>query len=132
MKRRLLHCLTILVLISCRKENEQEPLLSGTYTGTFQRLVSGNGDTSNVSLTFNINSWSGVSEFIKYPGLCGGSFKIFNSDSIVFENTCVWTADFDGTLILHGSYKLFANHDSVIILKDYGFSKIDLYKLKRN
>lgn len=42
------------VVSSCKKnDNNQAAKLHGTYTGTFQRKVSGTGAVSNVSLSFS-------------------------------------------------------------------------------
>ncbi len=44
-----------------------------TYVGTFQRLTSGGGQISNVTIIFSANTWTGQSEFSKYPALCHGT-----------------------------------------------------------
>jgi hypothetical protein len=103
------HILIIWILIlssfSCESpDSYPDKIPDGTYTGTFQRqLVTGNGEIANVSITFCSNTWSGQSDKSEYPALCNGTYKI-EKQKIIFVNDCVWTAEFDWSLILGGEY----------------------------
>src|SRR5687767_11028036 len=103
----LLFFSTIILTISiaCNKNSNDvinsQNMISGSYGGTFQRS---GGDTSRVKLSFSSDGrYDGESVLPRYPAICGGTYAI-NGSSITFNDTCNWTADFDWTLILDGSY----------------------------
>lgn len=123
-------CLAIFS-VSCKKTNSDFAIPEGTYVGTFQRLTSSGGQLSNVTITFSGNNWTGQSQFAKYPALCNGTYKISDSDNVVFENACPWTAEFDWTLILSQEYKLKFIGNSIEISRDYNGAFKDIYKLKK-
>jgi hypothetical protein len=119
--------LVSLIFTSCEKNEEPAYLDIGNYSGTFQReWVWGDSDTANIIMTFSSNTWSGTSDKIKYPALCNGTYRI-EGDTIVFENLCVWTAEFDASLILSGKYKLISNGNNIEINKDYRSATADTY-----
>lgn len=70
--------------------------------------------------------FSGQSEKTKFPAICEGNYSIIN-DSINFENTCFWTAEFDWTLILGGKWKYEVSKDHLILRK----TNVDRYILAR-
>jgi len=116
MKRTILLILSLIFLISCDKDEQTDRKLPyGVYIGTFQReLVWSDSDTANITMTITSNQWSGTSDIEKYPALCNGTYSIVG-DTIIFENECVWTADFAWNLILVGKY----------VLKETGINKGD-------
>jgi len=128
--------------LGCEKnENNTEnkenivTLQDGNYVGTFKRELSWTDSyTANVTMTFSSNSWTGTSDITKYPALCRGTYSI-KGDTIIFENYCAWTADFDWSLILAGKYVLEIKRDSVVIYRNYPKTGpvlyIDRYKLKK-
>ena len=120
-----------LFTISCKKTNPDLVIPDGTYVGTFQRLTSGSGQTSNVTITFSANSWIGQSQFAKYPALCNGTYKANGVDNITFENACPWTAEFDWTLILSRDYKIKVVGNNVEISRDYNGTFKDIYNLTK-
>lgn len=63
------------------------------------------GEIALVEMNFENGNWEGTSSIQRYPALCNGTYKIENQE-ITFTNGCFWTADFDWTLILSGTYKL--------------------------
>ncbi len=136
MKKSLFFIGALLLFISCEKEEEIQKYISdGTYIGTFQRqIVWTESDTAHITLTFNGNQWSGSSNFTKYPALCRGTYLI-NGDTIIFENECNWTAEFDWTLILAGKYLLTKTGNTVEFSKDFRTASsdtcIDKYKLTK-
>jgi len=107
MIRTVFFILGFLILFSCKKEEQiDNKLPDGIYVGTFQREYFGlDCDTANVTFTFTSNQWSGYSDMVNYPSLCYGTYLI-SGDTIIFENKCFWTADFDWSLILNGKYVL--------------------------
>jgi hypothetical protein len=133
MKYIIFAALTLTILISsCEKKDTGTDYLikNGTYVGTFQRKVSGTGPISNVTLTFNSGNWTGESQYAKYPALCHGTY-ITTPGQISFENSCVWTADFDWTLILSFDYKLLVSGNNIEISRDYNGAFTDIYNLAR-
>jgi hypothetical protein len=129
MKQLFAFILVLATITSCKKnDNNQVIKLSGTYSGTFQRKVSGTGAVSNVSLSFSDGTWNGESQVVKYPALNNGSFSV-NGNKINFKNESVWTAEFDWSLILNGDYDIKISGNAVTITKTYGNGMTDIYKL---
>lgn len=119
---------------SCEKSHNDK-IPDGVYTGTFQRqLAFGVGDTANVIFTLSSNTWTGQSDIQKYPALCHGTYMI-DKQKIIFKNDCIWTADFDGTLILGGEYTFSLNGNQLgFIRDDRGPSRdtyVDIYNLTK-
>jgi len=132
--RYLLSVLFLLSLsgLSCKKTGTVSRSLAGTYTGTFERLDStGRGATSNVTLSFTDSNWTGKSQFSRYPALCRGTYQLIGQDSIHFQNSCAWTADFDWSLILYDLYRLQITDTSLIITKNHSRNGQDIYKLTK-
>lgn len=117
---------------SCKKTGNENasPVKDGTYKGTFQRLTANGGLIVNVSLNFKNGNWSGQGETSKYPALCHGRYQV-EGDNINFINYCIWTAEFDWTLILEGDYKLSSIGNQLEISRDYNGAFLDVYKLTR-
>ena len=121
--------LSLLILINCKKEESiSEMIPDGTYKGTFQREIvwSSGSNISNITLTFSSDQWSGTSDKEKYPALCHGTYSI-NRDTIIFENECAWTAEFDWSLILAGKYILKQSGNTFEFSRDYRSSTSDTY-----
>lgn len=106
-------------------------ILDGTYAGTFQRHTANGGQLSNVTIIFSKNNWSGQSEFSKYPALCHGTYRNIEGNKINFENHCVWTAEFDWTLILSGEFEITVAGNEVEFVKEYNGGVKDIYRLTR-
>ncbi|SFP75312.1 hypothetical protein [Hymenobacter arizonensis] len=131
----------LLLVTACTKSDQPVPTpsdtykgtstLSGTYKGTFQRNnASSSGQISQVSLTFADAKWTGTSQIQKYPALCSGTYEVSSSNEITFVNACIWTAEFDWTLILSGKYTLVMKDDELELSKTTGSSQ-DIYRLRR-
>jgi hypothetical protein len=114
------------LLSGCSKDNYQAVnIKDGTYIGTFQREpVWSSSKTANITMTFSFNQWCGSSDIVKYPALCLGSYSIVG-DTIVFENECVWTAEFDWSLILSGKYVIKESEGTIEFSKDYRSATTD-------
>jgi hypothetical protein len=119
----------ILFQLNCETDHDRiDRIPDGTYIGTFQRqLAFGGGDTAHVTITFSSNKWTGQSYRFHYPALCHGTYNI-DKNKIVFANDCVWTAEFDWTLILSGEYDFSTNGNHLTIYHDYSGPTIDSYK----
>jgi hypothetical protein len=125
----------ILCIGGCSTIQESYTFADGTYKGSFKREITRQPtDTSTVILRFSGNTWSGSSSKPYYPALCKGTYSIVG-DTIIFMNECAWTANFDGTLILGGKYKIRIQSDSIEISKDFRSAtsdkQVDRYRLKR-
>jgi len=113
----LLIVLGLVLMMRCNKndvENAQSEI-SGAYIGIFER----NGNTSNIELNFMNGIYSGESEIEKFPAICNGNYSISNN-TIEFENVCVWTAEFDWTLILGENWNYTKENNILIMTKSNG------------
>jgi hypothetical protein len=119
-------------ITACTKTAPEEIIPNGKYTGTFERL-NGAADkqTSNVTITFTGNNFTGESDKAMFPAICNGSYSGKGSD-IHFTNRCVWIAAFDWTLILANDYSLRASGDSLEIKREYQGQITDVYRLKKD
>lgn len=128
MKNILFPILALFIFISCEKEPiVAKRLPDGIYIGTFQRApVWMQGEAAPISLTFSSNHWNGSGEREKYPALCHGTYSV-HGDTIVFENECPWTAEFDWSLILSGKYLLTQKGDTIEFSRDYRSATSDTF-----
>lgn len=121
-------------LLSCSKGMFEDPvpasLSEGTYVGTFQRQTLAASTASQVTLTLSGGDWTGSTSIPRYPALCSGQYAITGTQ-VQFEDTCTWTADFDWSLILDGTYDITRYDDTVVLTKQQGNSTVDIYKLKK-
>ena len=126
--KKLLFAIWIVIISSTSCEKSQiDKIPDGVYMGTFQRqLAFGGGDIVSVVLTFSSNTWTGQSDMPKYPALCHGTYTI-NNGKIIFTNDCIWTADFDGTLILGGQYTINLNGNELGFIRDDRGPSSDTY-----
>jgi hypothetical protein len=87
-----------LIFFSCNKAPKL-PDLDGSYAGSYTR-----GD-STTAIILNIQNYSfeGSSEAAHFPSICHGTVG-WDEYTIQFSDECSWTADFDWSLILSGSY----------------------------
>ena len=113
----LLIVLGIVLIMSCNKNDDEnsQSEINGEYIGIFER----NGNTSNIELNFTNGIYSGQSETEKFPAICNGNYSISNN-SIEFENVCVWTAEFDWTLILDENWNYTIENNILIMTKSNG------------
>ncbi|ALI99716.1 hypothetical protein [Rufibacter tibetensis] len=131
MKNKLLILLLMFLSFSCfDKEDAPTMLPEGTYTGIFMRSSPTADYTSaNVTLTLEGNSFSGTSDTRKYPAIGKGTYKV-EGDEITFDDQSFWTAEFDWSLILDGTFSISTANNQVILTKKRG-DMIDVYRLTR-
>lgn len=116
--------ISLSVFISCNKNEGENYNIEGNYTGIFKR-----GDnTSTVVLQLENNEFSGSSTdgYIKFPAICKGTYTL-KSKEIIFENTCIWTAEFDWTLILSGNWEYTFKNNTLNLSNSLG----DVYILNK-
>lgn len=119
----------MLILGSCESDKTNDlKIPDGTFIGTFQRqsVFGGEGDIANITITFSSYSWTGESDKAKYPALCHGKYKL-EDENIIFTNECMWTADFDWTLILSGEYSYSLDGNLLQMTRDYRGPSTDTY-----
>jgi hypothetical protein len=128
--------LPILILLlafsSCSKERVM--IDEGMYKGTFKRLNGANIDfgISQVTLNLTDGKFSGTSSVRNYPAIGAGSFSTVN-EVIEFDNTSFFTADFDWSYILNGTFEKKTIGDSLVLIKSYSGTVFyqDEYRLKK-
>lgn len=100
-------------LFSCKKPSKT--ITNGSYIGTFER----NGTQVPVQLMFSNGQFSGVSDSTNFPAICSGTYTV-SGNTISFENGCMWTANFDWTLILSENWTINSSNNSLILTKANG------------
>lgn len=109
----MITCLIALTLLFACKKNEDDNkdtiLPEGMYIGTFHRTGM---DTAAITLTLDGNKFNGQSDMKLYPAICHGSYEYYDN-TINFTDSCSWTANFDWTLILNGSYSVTRNNNEL-------------------
>jgi hypothetical protein len=120
----LLIVLGIVFIMSCNNKDDKnyQAEINGKYIRFFER----NENIKNVALNFVDGNYSGESGTEKFPAICSGNYSISNN-SIEFENVCVWTADFDWTLILGEIWNYTIENNLLIMTKSNG----DTYTLTK-
>jgi hypothetical protein len=117
-----------LLIISCDDDTTDQPEpIQGTYTGQFRRVSpTSDGRVTNVTLKLDDHSFSGESDLGRYPAICMGTYTI-TGDKINFTNECVWTADFDWTLILNGAFEIEQEGNELVLTKRFAAEVFDIY-----
>jgi hypothetical protein len=130
MKKLLRALIVIVCLYACKKTNSGTTAneLYGRYKGSFSRTAM---DTAQVTVNFrDAGRFDGTGGPLNYPSICGGSFQR-TGNSLVINDTCTWTANFDWTLIFNGNYNInFTGVNSVRIWRTNG-AITDEYLLTR-
>ena len=123
MKVKLFLVIALITLTNCTTNSEFTPdYVSGNYLGVFER----NGETSTVEIRFIDGTFIGESEIEKFPAICNGVYST-EDNRITFTNNCIWTADFDWSLILSGEWTFSRNRSELLLFKSNG----DKYTLIR-
>jgi hypothetical protein len=121
-----------LLLMSCDSGMYGEGMLTdGRYVGVFLRSDPvAKYQPSNVSVTIEGGRFEGNSSIRNYPAICEGTLRT-DGASVDFENECFFTADFDWTLILSGTYRVSQERNTITLVKSYGGGRYDTYTLTR-
>ncbi len=107
--RLIVFCLCLMTVITaCEKDGNSDidtgvNELIGRYTGTFVRTGL---DTAIVNIFFKEDgTFEGSSNAVHYPAICRGTFER-DGLTLLVNDTCAWTANFDWTLIFDGNYSI--------------------------
>jgi hypothetical protein len=130
--KRVLFLLSVITLTAFQCSDSEEPVMEGSYSGQFNRIsTSAQHYPSNVTLKLTDGSFSGTSSVNYFPGICKGSYSV-DGTKILFRDSCVWTANFDWSLILNGEFNYTLKGDSLILIKNYhDKGNYDIYKLTK-
>ena len=118
-------------LLSCsdKKISKRTIIQDGTYMGQFVRSSPlARYAAANVTLKIAGDRFSGKSDKPNYPAICEGTFKV-SRNSIEFLDECSWTANFDWTYILKGTFDLNFNDGKLEMTRTIG-DNTDHYSLK--
>jgi hypothetical protein len=124
-----LFCIFFIALSACHEE-ENVQLENDEYDGVFMRLTPDeNAIESPVTLTLSNGQFTGTSDSLYYPAICSGRYAI-EGKNITFTNECAWTANFDWTLILDGTYVIEQNGDKTLFIKELGNGTFNIYQFQ--
>lgn len=128
----LLLAMLCLVLSSCEAGVLGDGALTeGSYVGVFTRTDPvAKYQPSNVAITILGDQFEGSSSIRNYPAICEGRFGT-DGRVVDFKNDCIFTADFDWTYILNGTFTLRTERNTLILTKSYGGGRYDTYTLTR-
>lgn len=101
------------ILFACKKD-ENNPQLSGDYTGTFRTLVQG----KLVMTDFDVSLTGDQFKVTKGSKMGSGSYETGSNNQVVFKDKNLWTADFNWNVILTGNYTFKVTGDSLILSKN--------------
>lgn len=120
--------LLMVLLAGCLTEEKDFPLPESQYEGTFMRLAPGSeGPEKSVSLTLINGRYTGISDSLRYPAICEGTYSI-EGRRITFTNECAWTADFDWTLILQGTYLIEEKPNETVFIQEIGANVFNIFR----
>ena len=116
--------------IACQNHDvdKNTAIPNGTYQGQYTRtgpLIK--FSPSNVTVIFESGSFSGGSDRMYFPAICHGTYKI-SGQEIEFADVCVWTANFDPSLILSGKFELKIDGKRLVMSRSSG-GQTDRYHL---
>ena len=130
MRTAVLSLLCLLLVLSSCKKDHTGPVSDGDYTGTFRRIsLTGGGGVSHVTLHLRGGSYSGSSDNARYPAICVGGWEA-SDGKLHFWDGCIFTADFDATLILDGDFNYSVDGVRLKYWKTMG-DHTDVYELQR-
>ncbi len=125
----LIFSLYLLSLANCKIDSVIG--LNGEYTGTFNRSAPNmKTKTSKITLKILDNKFTGTSSIANYPAICEGAFTVMESKLNV-TNDCMFTANFDWSLIFKGEFEYDVLGSQLKIWRKYPGKKIDVYTLEK-
>ncbi|MFY0697980.1 MAG: hypothetical protein JXR11_09040 [Balneola sp.] len=126
-----LFLLLIIVSLSCDRDDSGylTEFEEGEFEGEFIRSSPwGFYAPSEVSLTLRDGKFEGTSSRAKFPAICRGSYEI-DRNEIIFQNECPWTAEFDWSLILSGTFTYEIVEGELYLFKGDHDGILDNYQL---
>ena len=120
------------VMTGCLNEEEDIQLSETEFNGTFMRVSPGiSGEESPVRLTLQSGTYSGMADSLYYPAICQGNYSI-EGNRITFTNDCGWTANFDWSYILQGTYIIEENRDETVFIQEVRDNEFNVYRLQKS
>jgi hypothetical protein len=122
----------MILLVSCQDDSivlSQE----GVYEGIFyQTTPQQRNKSSQVTLELSGGKFAGLSSEDKYPAICTGTYTT-KSKLIEFSNECVFTADFDWSLVLDGTYEVAIDPDmdSLFLIQEISEDRFNVFHLAK-
>ncbi len=130
MRTALILCVLWMALPACNEEEENIQLDESSLSGTFVRLSpDSEGVESPVLLNLSNGQYTGQADSLYYPAICEGTYSI-EGRRITFTNECGWTANFDWTYILQGTYIVEENHNETVLIQEVGENIYNIYRLR--
>lgn len=119
-------------LVSCQAGMMSDGALTdGRYVGMFLRTDPvAKYQPSNVTITIRGDRFEGSSSVRNYPAICEGTLRT-DGASVDFQNDCFFTADFDWSLILSGTFRVSQERNTITLVKSHGDGRYDTYTLTR-
>ena len=130
MKKIWLPVLLILLLSSCQDDTSVFSR-DGVYEGFFyQTTPQARSMSSMVTLELSGGKFAGLSSENQFPAICTGSYTT-KSRLIEFSNECVFTADFDWSLVLDGPYEIAIDQDmdSLYLIQEVSEDRFNVFHL---
>ncbi|HEY0652755.1 MAG TPA: hypothetical protein VGD65_06490 [Chryseosolibacter sp.] len=123
--------IALLLAFACADHNQRFEF-NGTHTGSFYRTRDNvRVIEADVSLSFEDGKFSGVNkEGNNEPAICRGTYTLSGRE-IYFGNECMFTANFDWTLILAGKFTVTETDDTIILAKEIDARNGDYYVLNK-
>ncbi len=101
------------------------------YSGYFYRLTpQARIQSVDVTLELSGNKFSGISSELYYPAICSGTFTR-ETKKIRFQNECVFTANFDWTYILDGTYEISEDSENLYFIQDLGDEYYNVFQFPK-
>ncbi len=121
------------LILSCEKENSQTvEIKEGTYSGEFWRECENCSDEiSQITLIFSEGNFSGSSDKMYYPAIGYGNYEV-QGDTVIFNNSSFWTANFDWSFILSESFHIEETKEYYYLSQKLNSDAVNHYKLKKN
>ncbi len=124
-------CLAILVLPACSEEDENHLLAEQAYSGTFYRMYpQARIITSDVSLNLDDGKFSGTSSAENYPAICNGTYER-DRKTIHFTNQCAFTANFDWSFILSGTYEINEQENFIYFIQEVDTEVYNVFRFPK-
>ena len=105
----------VTLILGCKKDNLN--IKDGTYKGTFTVTYSSGTQTGHTTLELKKGKFTCSGNSNRIPAGGSGTFSSDNG-KIIYNDENFWTADFDGNLILNGSYDYTFDGKKLIFSSD--------------
>lgn len=122
-------CFILLLFGGCHNSEEDVFIEKSDYTGTFLRIIpDADAVESPVTLQLSNGFFTGQADSLHYPAICEGTYTVEGSQ-ITFSNGCLWTADFDWSFILSGTFTVEENPNETLLIQELSNGEYNIYRL---